>query len=207
MNSPCVVPQYTESMPIAAIILAAGASRRLGEPKQLLQFRGEALLARAIRLAAEAGCAPVLAVVGAHIERIQASVQFDSAIPVFNESWEQGIASSIHAGLHSLETCSPPPAGVLLMSCDQPRLTADHLRTLIESFLVHGASSIAASVYADALGVPAVFPPAIYPQLLALQGDKGARQLLASSAGHVLRVPFEGGEVDIDLPADRALLS
>ncbi len=92
------------------------------------------------------------------------------------------------------------------MSCDQPRLTADHLRALIESFLVHGASSIAASVYADALGVPAVFPPAMYPQLLALQGDKGARQLLANSPGQVLRVPFKGGEVDIDLPADRALL-
>lgn len=189
-------------MPVAAIILAAGASRRLGQPKQLVAYRGEALLARSIRLAKAAGAAPVLVVLGANLQIIRAATQFDEAIPVFNERWEQGIASSIHAGLQALDASAPEASGVLLMNCDQPILSAEHLRALMEAFSAQSGPCMVASVYAGVQGVPAVFPRALFPELRALRGDKGARSLLVQPLCPVIALPFDGGEVDIDLPAD-----
>ena len=189
-------------MPVAAIILAAGASRRLGEPKQLIVYRGETLLARAARLARESGAAPVVVVLGAHLQNIREAIDFNEAVPVVNELWEQGISSSIHAGLEALDAHAPGAPGVLLMSCDQPRLDAEHLRTLMETFAAQGASCIVASVYAGVQGVPAVFPRALFSRLRALQGDQGARSLMAQQLCPVITLPFEGGEVDIDVPAD-----
>jgi len=191
-------------MSVAAIILAAGASRRLGQPKQLLQFGAETLLERALRLAKEGGASPVLAVLGAHFAAICASIPFNNAIPVFNERWAQGISSSIQAGLQALDAGTSDAAGALVMSCDQPRLTAGHLRALIQTFAAQTSPAIVASSYAGVQGVPAVFPRSVFPGLLALTGDKGARALLAKPPCRVIALPFDGGEVDIDLPSDLA---
>lgn len=193
-------------MSVAAIILAAGESRRLGRPKQMLIYRGERLLNRAIRIAGEAGALPVLAVLGAHFDVICASIQSRSAIPVHNDRWRQGMASSIHAGLRALEVCSPQVSGVLLMGCDQPRLTADHLRALIEAFNAQPAPVIAASSYAGVHAVPAVFPRDTFAELGALRGDKGARSIIEREPCPVITIEFAGGEVDIDSPEDLALL-
>ncbi len=191
---------------IAAIVLAAGASRRLGQPKQLLTLDGETLLARAIRLAGEAGAAPVLTVLGANFDLIRASVNLDTSIPVVNESWKQGISTSIHAGLDALDAVAPNTQGALLLTCDQPRLTADHLRALIEGFSAQAEPSIVASAYAGVLGIPAAFPREAFPALRALRGDKGARALLLSPPSSLIAVPFPGGEIDIDEPTDLAKL-
>jgi CTP:molybdopterin cytidylyltransferase MocA len=192
-------------MSVAAVILAAGASRRLGQPKQLLMYRGETLLQRAIRLAQEAGAMPVLAVVGANAEAVKASVP-SSATAVLNEDWDQGIASSIHAGLREAGVVAPEASGVLLMGCDQPRLTADHLRLQIETFGEQNEAAIVASTYAGVSGIPAVFPRQTFPDLLALRGDKGARALIARATCPVVMIQFDGGEVDIDSPEDLAKL-
>jgi CTP:molybdopterin cytidylyltransferase MocA len=193
-------------MPVAAIILAAGESRRLGQPKQLLAYGGETLLARAIRLANEAGASPVLTVLGANFERIRAAIDSSNSIPVHNDRWRQGIASSIEAGVRALRVCGPEAEGALLMGCDQPRLTADHLRSLIAAFEGQAAAVIAASSYAGVQAVPAVFPRAAFAELRALGGDKGARSVIESAQCPVVAVEFPGGEVDIDLPEDLALL-
>ena len=189
-------------MPVAAIVLAAGASRRLGRPKQLLLHGGQTLLERALRLVREAGASPLLVVLGAHLDLIRASIQLNDALPVVNGQWKQGIASSIHAGLHALDASAPEASAALLVACDQPRLTASHLRALIETFSAQAAPAIVASSYAGILGVPAVFPRAVFPHLLALGGDQGARALLASPPCPLIAIEFAGGEVDIDLPAD-----
>jgi molybdenum cofactor cytidylyltransferase len=193
-------------MPVAAIILAAGASRRLGQPKQLLGFGGEALLERAVRLASDAGAMPVFVVLGAHFAPICATVSFDAAIPLLNDQWEQGMSSSIHAGLSELAVRAPRASGVLLMSCDQPRLSLQHLRALLDLFAAQTTPSILASSYAGIHGVPAVFPRSTFPELLALRGDKGARAVIAQPSCPVITLPFEGGEVDIDSPEDLAQL-
>ena len=188
---------------VAAIVLAAGASRRLGQPKQLLMLEGETLLARSVRLACEGGAAPVLVVVGANAELIGAVVPVGRAYVVMNEEWDQGIASSIHAGLKALDAGT---RGVLILACDKPRLSADHLRGLIETFAAQSQPTIVASNYAGVVGIPAVFPREAFPHLLALSGDKGARALLMQPPCPLIALPFDGGEVDIDQPDDLAQL-
>jgi molybdenum cofactor cytidylyltransferase len=167
---------------------------------------GETLLLRAIRLATEAGAAPVIAVLGANSELIRASVRLANSIHIINEHWEQGISTSIHAGLDALEDSAPHPGGALLVACDQPRLTADHLRALMETFAAQAKPTIVASAYAGTLGVPAVFPHWVFPDLYALRGDKGARALLVHPPCPLIAAPFPGGEVDIDQPENLSQL-
>jgi molybdenum cofactor cytidylyltransferase len=189
-------------MSVPAIILAAGASRRLGHPKQLVRVGGETLLGRTIRLTREAGASPIFVVLGAHRESIEAEVDLTGVQPVMNPDWERGIASSIHAGLGAVNGVIPDAAGVLLLVCDQPRLTAGHLRKLMAAFDGAEQTSIAASVYAGVAGIPAIFPAEQFDALLGLRGDAGARHLLRNPGCRLLTFAFDGGEVDVDTPAD-----
>lgn len=173
---------------IAAVILAAGASTRLGEPKQLVIFGGETLLERAVRTAREAACTPAVVVLGANAERIRERCDLRNALVVLNQAWQEGMASSIRVGVGALGN----PDGVVLMTCDQPAVTAEHLRALMAT------GEVAASAYAGRRGVPAYFPPASFPALTALRGDTGARDLLRSA----LAISLAGGEVDVDTAED-----
>jgi len=199
-------PETWGTMRIGAIILAAGASRRLGRAKQLVKYEGEMLLARAVRLVGEAGVRPIAVVLGAEHEAIAAAVDLRGVCAVRNEDWEQGIANSIHAGLRALVEVEQDVDGALILTCDQPRLSVAHLRALMAAFDTQGGMRIAASEYAGGPGVPAIFPRAVFAELYALSGDKGARGLL-KEARVVIRVDFPGGEVDVDTPEDLAALS
>ncbi len=174
----------------AAVILAAGASTRLGEPKQLVVLAGETLLERAVRIARDAGCRPVVAVLGAEAARIQERCALSGAEVLVNEAWPEGMASSIRVGVGALGGGD----GALLMTCDQPAVTAEHLRALIAN------GEVTASAYSGRRGVPAYFPAASFPALLELRGDAGARELLRSAAA----VELPGGELDVDTAAARA---
>ena len=191
-------------MRIGAIILAAGGSRRLGRAKQLVQYHGETLLARAIRVAHEAGARPVVVVLGAEYDAISAAVDLNQVRVARNAEWTLGIASSIHAGLRALEEDAPDADGALILTCDQPQLMTEHLRALMAAF--EAGAGIVASEYARARGVPAIFPRVAFAELHALSGDKGARALLAHSDCAVVTVKFPGGEVDVDTPEDLANL-
>lgn len=189
-------------MPIPAIILAAGASRRLGQPKQLVVYQGERLLERAARLAREAGASPVLLVLGANFELISTSMKLHDEVVVHNEQWPEGISTSIQAGMHALRGFPSCASGVLIMSCDQPWLTAEYLQGLISKFESMNPKAVVASAYAGIHGVPAIFPNTMFEALDSLRGDKGARALIERSSGSVVALPFAGGEVDIDRPED-----
>jgi molybdenum cofactor cytidylyltransferase len=190
---------------VAAVIIAAGSSSRLGQPKQLLIIDGETLLQRAIRVAHEAGAMPVLVVLGAHREEIEARVDFAGSKIVVNAHWEEGMASSIRAGLEALLVDQPGTRGVLLMICDQPRVTPEHLGRMIDTFR-QSETSVIASVYAGKRGIPAIFPRQGFSELLALSGDKGARGLLSEPGRKVIEIALDGGEVDIDRPEDLSQL-
>lgn len=190
------------AMSFPAIVLAAGASRRLGRPKQLLDLDGETLLGRTLRVARESGAAPVLAVLGAYWETICTSLSMNEVVMVLNERWKEGMATSIGAGLRALAACSPAAPGTIILGCDQPRLSGSHLGCLIERFHLSSGNAIVASAYGGVRGIPAVFPRDLFPRLLALEGDRGARAILGDPQYKIIEVPFEGGEIDIDVPAD-----
>lgn len=187
----------------AALILAAGASTRLGQPKQLLRLGGESLLRRTARLAIAARCAPVFVVLGYAAERMRPELDGLSATVIVNEQWTEGMGSSLRCGIAALTQSHPPPHAVLLLVCDQPRLTAEHLQTLLHRHET-GSSPITASFYAQRDGVPAVLAASLFPGLLACTGDRGARDLIRSQADTVQRVPWPDGELDLDRPEDLA---
>jgi molybdenum cofactor cytidylyltransferase len=191
-------------MPVPAIILAAGASRRLGQPKQLVRIGGETLLARTIRVVREAAANPMLVVVGANRESIAEAVGLSAVQVVANPDWEQGIASSIHAGIEALQRLEPKADAAMILVCDQPRLTAGHLKQLIGRFEQAEEPPIAASRYAGIAGIPAIFPASQFANLLALNGDTGARFLLRNPECPMVAVDFKDGEADIDTPEDLA---
>ncbi|MGD0443392.1 MAG: nucleotidyltransferase family protein [Edaphobacter sp.] len=179
-------------MGVPALVLAAGASKRLGEPKQLVVIGGETLLERTVRVAREAGCSPVVVVVGADYVQVLANSVLGDVVTVINDRWEEGMASSIRLGVRTLEFVAKGAEGVLLMTCDQPALTVEHLSRLMLR------AEVKASRYAGKNGVPAFFPKEYFGSLMELKGDVGARELLADARYEEL----ENGELDVDTSED-----
>ena len=178
----------------AAIILAAGGSSRLGAPKQLLPYQGETLLARIVRITLDSKSHPVVVVLGAHAQECAAVISGQPVRLIHNPEWQEGIASSIRAGIASIE--GEADAAVILL-CDQPRISPSHITALGKT-----GHPIAASSYDGVTGPPAYFEKRFFPDLLFLQGDEGAKALFARNADDVTTVPFPDGAVDVDTTAD-----
>lgn len=184
--------------PTAAVVLAAGASTRLGTPKQLLELDGRPLVRRAVDAAGAAGCDPVVAVLGAGAPAIEAALRGSGARCVVNTDWAQGMAGSIRCGIAAL----PEEAdAVVILPCDQPAVSAGLLVRLRAAQRESG-KPMAACAYAGTLGPPALFVRACFPALRSLQGDAGARSLLASARDDVATIDFPEGALDVDTPED-----
>lgn len=191
---------------VPAVVLAAGSSARLGQPKQLLrlpQFHPETLLERTARLAQEAGAFPIFIVLGAAASEIERGSRLENCIVVRNEHWMEGMASSLRLGIATIEECLPKATGALLLVCDQPSISREHLRQLVA---VHRRDPQFATVsrYAGHWGVPAVAPRSTFPELLKLKGDEGARKVLGQAGLPIKEFDLPDGEWDIDLPEDIA---
>ena len=178
-------------MNVAAIVLAAGASRRLGELKQLVRLQDETLVERAVRVCREAGCNPVVVVLGASADRVRETCSFKDALVIVNEGWSEGMGGSVRVGVNAL---GPGVNGCVITTCDMPAVSPEHLRKLIT------ADEVTASFYAGRHGVPAYFPQAMFRRLMELQGDTGAREMLKNASA----VELAGGEMDVDTVEDLA---
>jgi molybdenum cofactor cytidylyltransferase len=163
---------------VHVIVLAAGFSRRLGHPKQLVVYEGETLIRRAARIAGEVG--EVIVVTTPEFANIDSPV-------VINNKADEGMASSIRAGVAACDD------DVLITLCDQPRVTADHLRALIAA-----NAPIAATAYSGTLGVPAYFAREFRDELLALRGDHGAKRIIEAHRDVVVAIPFADAAFDVD---------
>lgn len=183
---------------VHAVILAAGASSRMGSPKQLLVWNGRTLLERAVS-SARASCGErVIVVLGAHSQAIQAGVNLDGVGVIVNPDWREGMASSIRAGIRALPDSAE---AALILLCDQPRIGAEHLGRLLDAWQGE-PNRIAASVYHGGVGVPALFPSGFFGDLLALRGDRGAKGVLMKFEASLLKIPLPEAELDIDRAAD-----
>jgi molybdenum cofactor cytidylyltransferase len=127
-------------------------------------------------------------------------------VRVLNDGFEEGIASSIRAGVAAVGASTRSCDGVLLLLVDQPRVDAALLRRLLARFEEGGGERIAACAYGGGVGAPAVFPRAHFDALAALRGDRGAKAVLQGERERVLEVPFPGGALDLDTPEDLARL-
>ncbi len=180
------------------VILAAGGSSRLGRPKQLLPYLGMTLVEHAARTAIASGAAEVVVVVGAEADAVREKLQGLVVDIVQNSEWSEGMGGSIRCGISAL---SDDVGCVVIMLCDQPRITADLLRDLALRQFVSG-SPIVASSYDGVVGAPCAFGRVIFPDLMSLQGDAGARDLIRRSETPIETVAFIGGNVDVDTPDD-----
>lgn len=179
-------------MSIPIIIIAAGASNRLGQPKQLLKLNGETLLNRSIQEAAKVS-EHIIVVLGSHFSEISKTIENRNVTIIHNENCAEGMASSIREGVL---LCIDAPK-LIISICDQPYLTADIFEKLI-AFSNLTAKPIIASDYGGAIGVPILFNKEIFQHLLELKGDKGAKTLLPKYKGKIGEVPFDNGQIDID---------
>lgn len=186
---------------VAIVILAAGASTRMGVPKQLLRHRGLTLVRHAVEAALGSTCRPVVIVLGANAEKIQPEVEGLSVQIVPNPHWAKGLGSSIRAGIEALASAADPPEAVVLALCDQPCVASEDIQALVSAYRSTGRPIIA-SQYAGTLGVPALFAQSILPELLQLAGDAGARQVIQRHLATVWPVPCPHAAVDLDTLED-----
>lgn len=178
-------------MSVAGIILAAGFSRRLGQPKQDVVIHGETLLQRTVRVAQIAQLTPLLVVVQGGID-LPDGLEKSGCQIVRNPGAEEGIASSIRAGTDAVMSMQHV-VGAVFMTCDQVGMSAYHLRALYAA-----PDRLTASRYAGKNAVPAFFPRNEFSHLLAMYGDTGARTLL----GNAHAITAEELRLDVDTAED-----
>ena len=179
---------------VGIVILAAGESSRLGQPKQLLPFRGKTLIEHVVDSALKSRLRPIIVVLGANAEQIRPKI-FDEVRIVENPHWKEGMASSIRCGIEAIKSDID---AVILMLCDQPLITAEILNRLAEN----EDASLAAAEYDGTIGVPALFSREFFADLRNLQGKEGAKKILLANETRIVRIACGEAAMDVDTMAD-----
>jgi len=189
----------------AAIVLAAGASTRLGQPKQLVALGGKSLLRRAAEAAVASGASPVIVVLGDKADALMAELAGLPVLPMVNDDWQEGMGSSLRCAAKAIEREAPSVTAVMCMVCDQPRISLVHLRALWDRYAASGR--VIAVRHGNRAGVPAIFPAKYLPDLAGITGDQGARSLLGRlSAEEIELFDLPEAAFDLDTPDDLVLL-
>jgi molybdenum cofactor cytidylyltransferase len=183
---------------IAAIILAAGESKRYGQPKQLLDWKGDPFIRAVAKTALQAGLAPVVVVTGANAEQVEYTVRDLDVITVKNNEWKSGQASSIKAGIRSFTSTSKVGGAIFLLS-DQPQLTTSVLRALVEKH-AEGLYPVVAPMVMDRRANPVLFDRTTFADLSALEGDVGGRGIFHKHRVEYLPWHDDRLLLDVDTP-------
>jgi molybdenum cofactor cytidylyltransferase len=189
-----------------AVILAAGASTRMGTPKQLLELDGRPLVVRAVAAALASPAWPVVVVLGAHAEKIRPVLARLPVLIADSPAWAEGMAASIRAGVTTLRQFSRALDGALIALCDQPAFSPEVIAHLVAAQRTSGRS-IAAAHYHGRNGAPALFLREHFETLTHLTGEEGARTLLNGDPARVASVALPELAVDLDTPEDVARAS
>ncbi|MBW4661810.1 MAG: nucleotidyltransferase family protein [Drouetiella hepatica Uher 2000/2452] len=184
---------------IGLMILAAGASTRMGTPKQLLLYQGRSLLRYVAEVAIASCCDPVVVVLGSQAERMKLEACALAVHIVENQQWAEGMGTSIFAGMTALTAINQALDAVVIILCDQPFVSHHLLNQLVEAYRAT-QSPIIASAYENTLGVPALFDRSLFIELMTLK-NVGAKSLIKRHAERIFQVSFPKGAIDLDTPA------
>jgi molybdenum cofactor cytidylyltransferase len=190
---------------IGLVILAAGASKRMGTPKQLLTYKGKSLIRHSALVGLESLASQCVAILGANHEAIlpeiaHLTVHQKLLKVVYNKDWEEGMASSIRLGIETLAKEKSRLEAVIFMLCDQPFVSAELINELISTFRKTKDNVVACTYQSEVIGVPALFPKEVFPALLELEGDTGARKIIQKFTDKLTTISFPQGDMDIDTP-------
>lgn len=185
------------------IVLAAGSSSRLGQPKQLVKLGGRPALHIVVSNAVAVAGHSVTVVLGANSQDLTRLLAHSPASVVVNRHWEEGMASSLRHGIAAVPATA---SAVLVMLGDQVAVSIDDLKRLINGWNGHD-TVIAAAVYQRHVGVPAIFPRWCFGELRELRGDRGARQIIERHAQRLVHVQMPNAAIDLDTPDDLAKLT
>ena len=175
----------------------------MGTPKLALPVDGTPMLRRVVDAAAHSRCRETVVVLGAHQEVYRLLLEGTPGRVAENPEYEHGMSTSIRAGVAALSSESE---AVVILLADQPRITAEVINRLIDTYLQEG-KRIVASAYRGAVGVPVLFDAALYLELLTLEGDAGARSVIETYPQHGVAVALEDGWQDVDTPEDLGRLA
>ncbi|MBX7220415.1 MAG: nucleotidyltransferase family protein [Blastocatellia bacterium] len=182
---------------IHLVLLAAGRSSRLGTPKQLFIWEHESLLRRMVRLTRQVEQTASLVVIGAEAVRMRTELENLPVHILENLNWREGMGSSIRTAVEFLTGQQSSVEAVMFLTCDQPLVTTALLQTLIATYRTTGKGIVACG-YAETIGVPALFHARYFSALGTLQGDRGAKKIIAAHPQDVAVIPFPDGEIDLD---------
>lgn len=185
---------------VAILLLAAGESRRMGVPKQLLPIQGKPMVRHAAEVARQATAGTVIVVVGAHAAEVNEALAGLDVECTSNPAWQEGLGSSLRHGMQRLSELAPAASAVLVLLADQPGIQADHLSALIEGHARFPAQVIA-SEHRGVTQPPVLFPQTWFARLHTLTGDRGAKAILRDAGHEVRRIPLAALD-DVDTPED-----
>lgn len=189
----------------SVIILAAGSSSRLGQSKQLVEIDGVPLLLKTTLTALDANYSHVVVVLGASADLHKKTIAHLPVEFLTHTEWEMGMGSSLKKGLQYVINTRPETQAIVVMVCDQPLLTSNHLKALHDTYK-KTSTQIVASRYGNTMGVPALFDRAVFPALLKIEDTQGARVIIEQYAS-VSAIDWAAGLIDIDTPEDLKLLN
>ncbi len=186
---------------IEVLIMAAGASRRLGQPKQLLKFKGETLIRKIIKEAHIANIGNITVITGHDRESIESEIADLNINIYYNKEWEEGLGASIRNGVKYILGNNLQTNAILLTMVDQPHVNAEHFKKLKNAY-ESGRSMIIASAYSGTFGVPILIDSFYFNMLSNLKGDVGGKKIFVNYLKNVVEIPFAKGKIDIDEQKD-----
>lgn len=186
---------------VGLIILAAGSASRMGKPKQLLSYQGSSLISHAVEIGLNSTCKPVVVVLGAYIEQIKPTINKFPVQIIENPHWKTGMSSSIRAGITAIKENNPKLDALIIALGDQPLISTAVFNKLVQNYQKTGNIIIAAT-YSDVIGVPALFSSVLFPELINLEGDRGAKALIGKYKDELLSISIPEAAIDIDTPED-----
>lgn len=190
---------------IAAVILAAGASIRMGQPKLLMPWNGKPILHYAVSTALESGLSPVLVITGKYHDELAAALYSYPVTLVHNTDWLDGQSTSVRRAILSLPKLI---SAVIFLLGDQPKIPAAAIQALVGYYIKSNPRpSILAPVVNGRRANPVLFDRSVFPDLLKLEGDAGARQVFAKHPPVTIEMNEPGLLFDVDSPEDYAALN